>query len=181
MAKLLHHSPEPAVLILANSTTLAEFDSLVDRSVAPSEVVPPIGLLTGRIIAFSADSIPSVECRVLSSGAALSAASLVPLDRSHVGRRVALMCADGDAGRPIILGLLAIDPESLNDGATPPQATVRVDGKSVTLSASEEIVLQCGKASIVLTQAGKVVIRGAYISSASTGVHRIKGGAIQIN
>ncbi|MEW5071937.1 hypothetical protein AB1P14_09365, partial [Pseudomonas aeruginosa] len=38
-----------------------------------------------------------------------------------------------------------------------------------------------GKASITLTRAGKVIIRGAYLSSRSTGVNRIKGGSVQIN
>jgi hypothetical protein len=41
--------------------------------------------------------------------------------------------------------------------------------------------LQCGKASITLTRAGKVLINGAYVSSRSSGVNRLKGGSIQLN
>jgi hypothetical protein len=42
-------------------------------------------------------------------------------------------------------------------------------------------VLQCGKASITLTKAGKVLIQGSYVSSRSTGVNRVKGGSVQLN
>jgi hypothetical protein len=57
----------------------------------------------------------------------------------------------------------------------------RVDGHRVVLDAEQEIVLRCGKASITLTRAGKVLIRGAYLLSRSSGVNRIKGGSVQIN
>ena len=49
------------------------------------------------------------------------------------------------------------------------------------LTAEREIVLRCGKASITLTRAGKVLIRGDYISSRSSGVNKIKGGSVQLN
>ena len=51
----------------------------------------------------------------------------------------------------------------------------------MVLKAQQEIVLECGKASITLTRAGKVLIRGAYLLSRSSGVNRIKGGSVQIN
>ena len=57
----------------------------------------------------------------------------------------------------------------------------RVDGDRVVISADKEIVLQCGKASITLTRAGKILLRGAYLLSRSSGVNRIKGGSVQIN
>jgi hypothetical protein len=47
--------------------------------------------------------------------------------------------------------------------------------------APEQLVLRCGKASITLTKAGKVLIEGSYVSSKSTGVNRIKGGSVQLN
>jgi hypothetical protein len=51
----------------------------------------------------------------------------------------------------------------------------------LTLTATREIVLQCGRASITLTRAGKVLVRGAYLSLRSSGVHRITGASVQIN
>ena len=47
--------------------------------------------------------------------------------------------------------------------------------------ADEEIVLSCGESSITLTRAGKILIRGKYVLSRSSGVNRIKGGSIQLN
>lgn len=58
---------------------------------------------------------------------------------------------------------------------------VYVDGRRVTFDAKEQIELRCGKASITLTRAGKILIRGAYLLSRSSGVNRIKGGSVQLN
>jgi hypothetical protein len=58
---------------------------------------------------------------------------------------------------------------------------VRIDGQTVTFDAKKEIVLRCGKSSITLTRAGKILIRGTYLSQRSSGVNRIKGGSVQIN
>ena len=58
---------------------------------------------------------------------------------------------------------------------------IKADGERIVLSAEKEIVLQCGEASITLTRAGKIIIRGAYVSSRSTGVNRIQGGSVEIN
>lgn len=49
------------------------------------------------------------------------------------------------------------------------------------VSAKEQLVLRCGKASITLTKAGKVLIKGSYVLSRSSGVNRIKGGSVQLN
>ena len=66
-----------------------------------------------------------------------------------------------------------LDAEEMKD--------VTIDGKRVTFNAKEEIVLMCGKSSITLTKAGKVLIRGAYLLNRSSGVNKIKGGSVQIN
>ena len=49
------------------------------------------------------------------------------------------------------------------------------------MTARKQLTLRCGKSSITLTAAGKIIIRGKYIVSRSSGVHRIKGGSVQIN
>lgn len=51
----------------------------------------------------------------------------------------------------------------------------------LVISAAEQITLQCGESSITLTAAGKIILRGKYIVSRSSGVQRIKGGSVQIN
>jgi hypothetical protein len=52
---------------------------------------------------------------------------------------------------------------------------------AVSFEAGKEIVLRCGDASITLTRAGKILIKGAYVLSRSSGVNRIQGGAVEIN
>ena len=104
------------------------------------------------------------------------ARSAVALDTSAAGREVVLAFEDGDWKRPLVLGLL------LRPGRPEPKpARAEVDGETVVLTGRREIVLRCGRASITLTRAGKILLRGAYVSSRSSGVNRIKGGSVQIN
>ena len=65
----------------------------------------------------------------------------------------------------------------------PAQVDVDADGQRLVVSAKEQIVLKCGKASITLTKAGKVLIQGAYVLSRSSGVNRGEGwiGADQLS
>src|SRR5579862_3956221 len=74
----------------------------------------------------------------------------------------------------IILGALSTETSA----AAPAEA--RVDGKRVMLTGHDEVTLRCGKASLTLTKAGKVLIKGEYVLSRSSGINRIKGGAVQI-
>jgi len=86
-----------------------------------------------------------------------------------------------------MIGLIQQPEESQLDllrrvGTEPPNPLeVQVDGERVVLTAKHEIVLRCGKASITLTRAGKVLIHGEYLLSRASGVNRIKGGSVQIN
>jgi len=94
--------------------------------------------------------------------------------------RVALMFDGGDRDRPIVIGVLR------GQAAWPleaqlAQVEVDADGQRMVVSAKEQIVLRCGRASITLTKAGKVLIEGSYVLSRSTGVNRIKGGSVQLN
>ncbi len=58
---------------------------------------------------------------------------------------------------------------------------LQLDGERLVLCAERELVLACGKATITLTRAGKVILAGTYLVSRSSGVNRIKGGSVQIN
>ena len=98
-----------------------------------------------------------------------------------VGREVLVVFEDGDLERPIIVGV--IEPHALQEppAEREPGVRVEVDGERHVIEAEREIVLRCGDASITLTRAGKVIIRGNYILSRSTGYNKIKGAAIDIN
>jgi hypothetical protein len=92
---------------------------------------------------------------------------------SDVGSDVVTAFEEGDPARPIILGVLRAPAKEGVDA--------KVDGETVVVTGKREVVLRCGKASITLTKAGKVIIEGTYVSTKSAGVNRIKGGSVQIN
>jgi hypothetical protein len=77
------------------------------------------------------------------------------------------------------MGLIREDLSSRQQD--PGHVEVERDGERMIVSAKTQLVLRCGKASITLTQAGKVLIEGTYVSSRSTGVNRLKGGSIHLN
>ena len=111
------------------------------------------------------------------------ALSLVAVNAADVGRQVALSFPNG-AEQPLLLGLVwsagNVETELAASSFTEP-LSAEIDGETVQLTAQESLVLRCGKASITLTADGQILLRGAYISSHSTGTQRIKGAAVRIN
>lgn len=135
-----------------------------------------IGVLTG----FDTEQHPMVVFPGNPSDTSLTARATTALTSDDIGKEVALLFENGDPNAPMIIGRLRHTKET--EVALPPEPkTVEVDGERTVIEAKEEIVLKCGKASITLTKAGKIIIRGAYVLSRSSGVNRIKGGSVQIN
>lgn len=110
---------------------------------------------------------------------AVQCRTVVDLPPDAVGRQALLMFDGGDPRRPILIGCVKETVQPLS--ARPATVEVEADQKRVVVTAKEQIVLQCGAASITLTKAGKLIMRGEYISQRSTGVVRIKGGCVEIN
>ena len=146
------------------------------------------GIVIGRLV--NLEEVDSGRMMVdwpgNNNGGPLPVISTVSLRPEDEGREVALAFEDGDPKKPIVLGLIhREEKESLarsQENATESSGvSVERDGERLILTAEKEIVLRCGKSSITLTRAGKVLIRGAYLLSRSSGVNRIKGGSVQIN
>lgn len=120
------------------------------------------------------------------SDTAVPAISTIALERDDIGTEVALAFENGDPGKPVILGKI-LHPEEpgevteLVEVPDPAGAEIEADGKRVELEAEEQIVLRCGKASITMTRAGKIVLRGTYISSRSSGMNRVSGASVNLN
>jgi hypothetical protein len=114
------------------------------------------------------------------NGKGVRARSIVDLHGAHIGNSVALMFDGGDAERPIVMGLLR-DTAGWPLAEEPDQVQVDADGQRLVVTAKEQLVLRCGKASITLTKAGKVLIEGTYVLNRSSGVNRVKGGSVQLN
>jgi hypothetical protein len=105
---------------------------------------------------------------------------------SPIGREVLLVFENNDPGRPVIIDTLyslldEIAEQSKSVLQVQKPEDVTVDRKRLIFDAEEEIVLRCGEASITLTSAGKVLIKGNYLVSRSSGANRIKGCSVQIN
>jgi hypothetical protein len=152
------------------------------RPPSPAEVV--VGTLAG----INDSGQPLVRHPLDPSGRITLARTTVPIGAGQVDREVVIAFASGDISKPVVLGVLQAhgEPDQAEPRVTPPavsrpivQATL--DGEQLVLTARKELVLRCGKASLTLTRAGKILLRGTYLLSRSSGVNRIKGGSVQIN
>ena len=172
-----------------NTNTLAESS----QQILPGEII--IGLL----ISVDQENRPLVDFAENSTSAPLIALSTVEIHKKHIGRQVALLFAKGDPKSPVIMGLIhspldvilenhqhnePLQDEKAPDTTLPASSSkneLKIDGKKVVIEAKEEIEFKCGESSIVLTKEGKILIRGKYLLSRSSGVNRILGGSVQVN
>ena len=141
---------------------------------------PGPAVRTGELLALADGGGTALVRLAGDAGAALHARVAVDLHGGHIGHGVVLAFDEGDPLRPIVMGVLRGTPGWPMADA-PAQVEVDADGERLVVSARAQLVLRCGKASITLTRAGKVLIQGAYVSSRSTGVNRVKGGSVQLN
>lgn len=158
-------------------------------------------VVLGKIVAVTPEGGVRVE---LPDAAGARAARLAaPLSQGELlaamqaGRSVVLAFENGDPALPIVIAVMqapaagavplpasgATDAatSSQRDPASPRVIEANVDGKRVRIVAQDEIVLECGSASITLRRNGRVVVRGTYVETYSEGTNRIKGGQVRIN
>jgi hypothetical protein len=138
------------------------------------------------IVSLAADGTPDV--RLGDDGQVVSARLAVRMTRARLeqaiaGRQQAVVVFEGgDRSRPLIVGLIeALDQPEPPAAAGLPVIEADVDGRRVRVTAQDEIVLECGSASVTLRRNGRVLIKGTYIETRSDGTNRIKGGQVQIN
>jgi hypothetical protein len=139
------------------------------------------GVIVGTLLGMTDDArTPLVIYPGQAGSAAIAARSAVDVQAEHIGRQVVLVFEGADSAKPIVMGILRnLEGSALEQRHQ--NVEVESDGERMIVNARAELVLRCGRASITLTKAGKVLIHGTYVSSRSTGVNRIKGGSVQLN
>lgn len=133
------------------------------------------GVVIGLLGGFGDNGEALVDFPENTKGALIPAKIAAPASTRDIGREAALMFEAGNPAKPILIGFLD----------RPVKGTAAMHTRSydevLRLEARERIVIGCGDASITLTRAGKVIIRGKYVSSNSSGANLIKGGVIRLN
>ncbi len=155
------------------------------------KAAPIEGVRVGRIVRinesglvhvdFTGNSLGPIAARTTTSSKVKLLGREIP-----VGREVLLAFDNNDPGHPIIVDTMYSLIEEISEPAATPLKSEKlqeatIDGQRILFDAENEIVLRCGKASITLTKAGKVMIKGDYVLSHSSGENRIRGGSISIN
>ncbi len=142
------------------------------------------GMVVGTLIGIKKSGELIINFATNGSIITLSARSTVRLDDKDIGREVTVMFENGDCQKPVMTGLIQKPEVGKNpNNGQPKKMPIQfdMDGDSLQLTAQKEIVLRCGKGSITITRAGKIILRGTYLLNRSSGVNRIKGGSVQIN
>lgn len=144
--------------------------------------VAGVNAVIGKLVGVTGQSEPVIECRSAIGTTPVRARTTVPVREADIGRQAVLLFEEGDPQKPIVMGLLEVPQVRTDeDAAEQRKLDIATDGERLVFTAKREIVLRCGKATIVLTRAGKILLRGAYLLNRSSGVNRIKGGSVQIN
>ena len=188
-----------SLLSIANASTAIEtVEGRTDKSVVQNRLgadssngrspfLPPAGVIIGKLVSVNPQGVAEVDFPGNALSKPLCARTTISLENTHTNQEVALMFENGDFRKPIILGVLQpqgdVPQQVVNQNSPRTQLPLSAQGNEdcLTFTAKKELVLKCGKASITLTKAGKILIRGAYLLSRSSGVNCVKGGSVQIN
>jgi Domain of unknown function (DUF6484) len=177
--KLTQAEALPAHASAAPPTDMARLLKARPAKRQASATLPAVTI--GELLAIADDGkSPLVTYPGQPGTAALRARTVLALHGAHIGQSVVLQFEGGDPTLPIVMGVLR-QSEGWPLEERPAQVEVDADGERMIVRAKEQLELRCGKASITLTRAGKVLIQGSYVLTRSTGVNRVKGGAVQIN
>lgn len=128
-----------------------------------------------RIVSVNSDG--TVKTATQPGECPVTARTIVDVGLADAGRQAVILIDPQQPDAPVILGIIR-EPAEETGGV---EASVVVDGGKVVLTAKDEIVFNCGEASITLTKSGRIVIRGNDILSRARLTNKIKGGSIQLN
>ena len=171
-----------------NEISATDESSTREAGIAAGEII------IGSLVAINGDGQALVDFSQNPSDSAIQAMVTTVITQQQVNRQVALLFNQGDLNKPVIMGFIQSPLQDMLDNHEPQHETekveltadlniddVKVEGEKVTFEAQDEMVFKCGESSLVLTKAGKIMIRGKYLLNRSSGVNRIMGGSVQVN
>lgn len=137
-------------------------------------------LMFGTLVGLENTGLALVRLKSSADGVVETARSIVELSSSTIGAELVLAHDPDHPDAPVILGV--IRPAGAGAGAEKLRhLTVELEGETLSLSSDREVTIRCGQASLRLTQAGKIELRGTQILTRATGTNKIKGGSISLN
>jgi hypothetical protein len=160
-------------------------DAVLASTPAASERID--GIVVAQLVGHADGGEPVVDFAANPSPTPLPARSIAALGPELVGRDVAVMFEQGNARRPIIMGVMAdvsahrVTIDVPDERRQSDDELREEDDEQIVLTLDKRLVVRCGKASLILTPAGKIIVRGEYVLTRAKGVNRIQGGSVQIN
>lgn len=139
------------------------------------------GIVVGRLLGLlDQGRSPLVSFDGQPMPGAMPARCSVDLRPAHIGQSVMIAFEDDDPQRPIVFGVVR-GATGWPLPAVPGRVQVSADGERMTVAATSELVLRCGRAMLTLHADGRIVIRGEEILTDATGANRVRGGSVQLN
>jgi len=171
------------------STPLSHHDSPLETLLAkpvqdistPKRLAAMSAVALGRILEVTLDGRVALSIPAIGAEPLWAAGSLCRLSPEQVGVTCAVQFVDGDITRPVIIGALLDQSDGMVKRAS---VTVTQDNepeKLLELEAKEQLILRCGKASIVMTADGVIDMRGVNLTSHTQQTHRILAASLRAN
>jgi hypothetical protein len=157
--------------------SLSLLEAMLQDPRRPVSSRPVPGLIIGWIEAIEESGLIRVSAPNLGDGC-IASRCLCPIGPEQIGAQCAIMFEQGDVERPVIMGLLQ---HTVLPITTAGASSISQDAETFQITAAREIVLHCGKASLRLTQDGRIELRGTTLVSHASGLNRIRGGSIKLN
>lgn len=132
--------------------------------------------VTGRIVSVSKDGVLIVDFPGNQLGAIEARSMLTSIPAQHSkSLPVLLVFENGDPTLPIVVGF--VHRTVVIEGSSP----VGNRAQRLLLDAEEEVLLRCGKSSVLLRRDGKVVIKGTKVVSRAVDENKIQGATVRLN
>lgn len=147
-------------------------------TLAPLDMLPMSGCEVAELLALTENGRRAHIRLLVASERMLVAESTVDLQARDIGRQLVVLITD-HGRRAIVMGVL--QATGLPADSPAGQVELQADGRRLVVSADHELVLRCGKASLVLRQDGTIELKGTSILTQAEGAQRIRGGSIQLN